>query len=132
MGIMTFKDLSLFWELPSSGLQDFYSEAKKTYYRRINEQNIAVAKMNVNILAIASSFGGDKNFNSEQAFNQSLPFDPEILEGDENQLSSELIDIIDYYMTNSLIPTEIQKTMYKDKDFRNTIIAIKAKNAKNK
>ena len=132
MGIMTFKDLPLFWNLPSHGLQNFYNEVKKNYYRKINEQNIAVAKMNVNILAIASSFGGDKSFNSEQAFNQSLPFDPEMLEETETQLSSELIDIIDYYITNEVIPIEIQKVLYKDKDFRSTIINIKAKNAKNK
>lgn len=129
---MTFKDLPLFWSLPAHGLQNFYSEVKKKYYQKINEQNIAVAKMNVNILAIASSFGDNNSFDSEQAFNQSLPFDPEILENNETQLSPELIDIIDYYMTNKVIPIEIQKALHKDKDFRSTIIAIKAKNAKHK
>jgi hypothetical protein len=126
MGIFTLNDIDLFWNLPSYALFDFYQQVKLQYYKQINEQNIAVAKLNVNILAIANSFGKGK-FDSEQAFKDSLPFNPDQLELNGCELPAETLNILEYYVQEKIIPDRIINTMFYDPDFKQILINIKRK-----
>jgi hypothetical protein len=126
MGVFTVNDIDIFWDFPSHRLFDFYQQVKTQYYKRINEQNISVAKLNVNILAAIASFGKGK-FNSEQVFKDSLPFNPDQLEITNSELSTETLNILEYYVQEKIIPDRIVNTMFYDPDFKQILLNIKRK-----
>lgn len=123
MGIFTINDVDKFWNLPAPLLLPFYQKIKQKYYQRINEENIAVAKLNVTIQAIANSFGKNK-FNSELVFKESLPFNPDLLNVTNNEVSPETADILRYYIKNKIIPDIIINTMKDDERLKDTLKSI--------
>lgn len=128
MNILSLKEIDFFWDMPSHLLMDFYQKMKLKYYQSINEQNIAVAKMNTNLMLFFSSFGGkdSKKVDQEAIFKQSLPFNPNVLELKEREntevLSAETIDILRYYYSHKLIPERVLKGIEDDQEIKEAFI----------
>lgn len=116
MGILTLNDIDIFWDLPSDCLMDLYSKAKLKYCLAINEQNIAVAKMNTNLQLFFNSFGGSKSKpDVERIFKESLPFNPDQLKVDK--IDAETKNIFDYYRSVRIIPQRVLNTILQDEDY---------------
>lgn len=109
--------------MPADGLLEFYQTVKIKYYQRVNEEAIATAKLNVNIAMIANSFGKSK-FDSEKAFKESLPFNPDYLKISESNLSPETLHILGYYLHLKMIPDKILNVMRNDDQFREVLTNI--------